>query len=449
MTTQLREVTAASLSEAAVTDGGTVRLRIIGPGWSQNGRYYPPETLQAAARDRVFAAGTHSYIDHPTATEEADRPERSLRDLAGSLATDAVWEEAGPHGPGLYADATIRDAYRPLVDDLAEVIGPSIRAEGMAQHGEAEGREGPIVSQITSAESVDLVTRPAAGGRVVQLIESVRSGHQLVPLEEARNAGAWLEAFLHATFTERADHLYGEGFLTRDERIALSQAIGQALTAFNDAVGDTAPHLYQRDPFADPDPSPTQVSESESPGEPGGSTMPEIPEEELAALREAASRVPDLERQLEEANQGSGERPSTSREVIQRELEQERHARAVVEARERARDVIAGVLEEAWVGPTVRQRITESLLANLPMTENRQLDEQRLVQVAESQRDQAEREASEIMSAGGLGATRDLSFQESNGGGFRPEVYEESLVKTFRNLGMSESAAKTAAQGRS
>ena len=179
--------------------------------------------------------------------------------------------------------------------------------------------------------------------------------------------------------------------------------------------------------------------------------MPEIPEEELAQLREAASRVETLERELEEANsRGDGEQPlTTSRQVIQRELEQERNARALVEARERARDVIGGVLNEAWVGPSVNRRITESLLADLPMTENRQLDEQRLVQRAERERDQAEHEASEIMSAAGVGATRDLSFHASESAAFTPEVYENKLAESFRRLGMNESAAKLAAQGRS
>ena len=451
MSTVLREATAASLQEAAVTNDGRLRMRIIAPGWSENGRYYPAETLQAAARDRVFAAGTHSYIDHPTMSEEADRPERSIRDLAGTLTSDAVWEANGPAGPGLYADADIRSAYQPLVDDLADAIGPSIRAEGVAEQGEAEGRSGPVVTAITSAESVDLVTRPAAGGRVLQLMESVRSGHELIDLAEARNAGAWFEAYLHQAFTERADHLYGEGHLTRDERIALSQAIGQALTAFNASVTGEAPHLYDRDPFAEPNPSPSPTAVSESqPGE-GGTAMPEIPEEELAQLREAASRVETLERQLEEANnRGNGEQPlTTSRQVIQRELEQERNARALVEARERARDVISGVLNEAWVGPSVNRRITESLLADLPMTENRQLDEQRLVERAERERDQAEHEASEIMSAAGVGATRDLSFHASESAAFTPEVYENKLAESFRRLGMNESAAKLAAQGRS
>lgn len=66
------------------------------------------------------------------------------------------------------------------------------------------------------------------------------------------NVADWFEAQLHSNFTVMADQLFGDGKLTREERIALSNAIGEALDAFHarlqqpDLAG-----LYARRPFID------------------------------------------------------------------------------------------------------------------------------------------------------------------------------------------------------
>lgn len=43
----------------------------------------------------------------------------------------------------------------------------------------------------------------------------------------------WFEAHLHLDFTQAADEMFGDGYLTRDERMALSHLIGLALDAFH------------------------------------------------------------------------------------------------------------------------------------------------------------------------------------------------------------------------
>lgn len=43
----------------------------------------------------------------------------------------------------------------------------------------------------------------------------------------------WIESRIHLNFTEIADELFGDGLLSREERIALSGLIGQALGTFN------------------------------------------------------------------------------------------------------------------------------------------------------------------------------------------------------------------------
>jgi hypothetical protein len=163
-----------ALQEQALRPDGTALLKIIQPGWGSSG-YYSEQLLR---RDgpKVFKAGLKSYWNHPTASEAAERPERDLRDFAAELVSDARYLKNGPAGPGLYADAKVFEAFAPAVEELAPHIGVSIRAQGVVKDGEAEGRKGKIVEKLSNALSVDFVTEPGAGGRVVQLFESAGRG---------------------------------------------------------------------------------------------------------------------------------------------------------------------------------------------------------------------------------------------------------------------------------
>jgi hypothetical protein len=154
---------------------GRALIRIITPGWGSSG-YYPADVLR---RDgpTVFRAGTQLYLNHPTRTEEAERPERDIRDLAGKLASDAVWMD-----DGLYADVEYYNNHRPLIAAIGEDLDVSIRADGTYRTGEAEGRKGRIIEQLVRAESIDFVTRAGAGGKVARLME----GRQDKPTEKVR-----------------------------------------------------------------------------------------------------------------------------------------------------------------------------------------------------------------------------------------------------------------------
>jgi len=187
-----------SLSEGAVRKDGTVSMKLVSPGWGSSGHY----SADVLKRDgpAAFPRGTKSYWDHPTPTQEAERPERSLHDLAAELITDARWEDNGKTGPGLYADAKVFGSYKEAVNDLAPHIGVSIRATGSAKNGEAEGRKGRIIEAITAGKSVDFVTVPGRGGEIVSLFEAARpidgsmhshpfTGNQIVSLFETARPG--------------------------------------------------------------------------------------------------------------------------------------------------------------------------------------------------------------------------------------------------------------------
>jgi hypothetical protein len=145
------------LSESATPDvAGSMSLKIIDAGRGSSG-VYPAATLEKAAKAKVFAKGLHLYMNHPSPTEDYDRPERSVHDLAGVLASDAVYRNGG-----LYAEAVIYPKYKDQLTAMAADIGVSIRAS-------AEKEQDGTISEIYQAHSVDFVTRPGRGGAILSV----------------------------------------------------------------------------------------------------------------------------------------------------------------------------------------------------------------------------------------------------------------------------------------
>lgn len=133
---------------------GTARVTLITPGVGSSGEY-SAEVLESAATEGVFAAGTHMYLDHPA---EGERPERSLRNLAGVLTEAATWD-----GSALIAPAKIYPRFRSMLADVQDAIGVSIRAGGVVESG--------VVKSIGPVASVDFVTKAGRGGSFA-LVES-------------------------------------------------------------------------------------------------------------------------------------------------------------------------------------------------------------------------------------------------------------------------------------
>ena len=161
-----------TITEAVGLTTGTgrrYRARLIeGDRWGSSG-YYPREMLERDGPN-VWPPGTQVYMDHPGATEQHDRPERSVRDLAGKITTAPVYE-----ADGLYADVEFYPHVAPIIEAMWEDVGMSIRAAGTAESGERDGRTGPIITSLTEGVSVDVVTRAGAGGKLVALLESARA----------------------------------------------------------------------------------------------------------------------------------------------------------------------------------------------------------------------------------------------------------------------------------
>jgi hypothetical protein len=201
------------LREGSVGQDGTAYLKLIAPGWGASG-YYSEEVL---ARDggKAFPTGTKNFWNHQTAAEESARPEGDLRDLASVLTEDAHYDKAGPAGAGLYAKAKVFEQFRQPVDDLAKHIGMSIRATGKAKEGKAAGKSGPIIEQLSRGISVDYVTTPGAGGKILQLFEAAR--RPAISLEESDMTSGMTKEEVQALIRESQAPLVTENKRLKDQ----------------------------------------------------------------------------------------------------------------------------------------------------------------------------------------------------------------------------------------
>ncbi len=212
-----------TLREGAVLQDGTAYLKLIAPGWGSSG-YYGQDLLE---RDgpKAFPKGTKNFWNHPTAAEEASRPEGDLTSVASVLTEDARYDANGPAGPGLYARAKVFEQFRQPVNELAPHIGMSIRAMGEARSGKAEGKSGQIIEKLTKGQSVDYVTEAGAGGKILQLFEAARSPQIQTQIEE----GADMDAAELKKLQESVATTQAENRKLR-ERMALSDAATEART---------------------------------------------------------------------------------------------------------------------------------------------------------------------------------------------------------------------------
>lgn len=158
---------------------------LIKPGRGSSG-YYTPEVLQ---RDgpKIFTAGTHMYWNHPTAQEEAARPEGNMDDLAAVLTGNAYWDENGRDGPALYGNAKPFADYAEKIAQKAPHTGLSIRAYGASESAKKapDGKPG-LVAALTRAESVDFVTRAGAGGKLFTESSKHEEGEDDMAAEDVR-----------------------------------------------------------------------------------------------------------------------------------------------------------------------------------------------------------------------------------------------------------------------
>lgn len=365
--------------------GSRMEITLITPGWGSSG-YYSAETLEKAAKDRVFPRKTQMHIDH-----EQDGGVGSVSTLAAYLNEDARWDpsytdpDTGVKGR-LVAEARATTKWGTTLAELAEAIGTSIAAPAKISLGEAEGRQGKIIEELVPGilNRVDFVTVAGRGGRIQEVLESANPE----PVQEARNVGMWLEARMHSMFTNMADEMFGDGRMTREERITLSAALGQALTSFTATVESEAPQLFERDLWDDPvSPAATEAAPTDSAPNPAavtknqeGANMATIEDKDLADLRESAGRATVAEADLSKAN----ERANATEAALKESND------------EAATELVNHALESAGLtAPKLAARLAEGY----PVKENGVIDRAKLAEtVAES--------VAELQVANGAGSVR-------------------------------------------
>lgn len=490
-------VTEASVGGATATKPGRMLVRLITAGISKNGNAYPAHVLEAAARSRAWGKGCKAYIDHATPEEEEAHPSGSVRALAAVLTEDARWD---PASQSLVAEVRLFEPWRGPLTEMAEAdaIGMSIRAWVSGGPGEYQGQECFLVERIEVGRSCDFVTDPAAGGGIISVLEAVGNP---VPTAEAANLGAWLESRLHLTLTQYADDMYGDGQLTRDERIALSGAIGDGLQAWTARIETDAPQLFQRDRWSSaPEPEQAAVVAAESataeppqdppaqtpPAEPAPTpevtpdvtdgTPPSVPatpsdpeEEPVSGIQTGAppeqagiATVPDSETtpaqpsaEALQALLAEAMRPLTEQIAAFQAREGQRDAEArTLRHRQQAAEAVTTALQNtdhADVVASISSRVNSRVLADVPTTAEGAVDDARLGEVIATviadEATHVRRERANALAEAGVGLPFGVGAapaQESNDDGL------EGVLENFYSgaLGMTSEAAKIAGKGR-
>lgn len=183
-----------SLAEAVSVDRvkREVRCMVIreGAGNKRDRHFYGPEAIRDIAR---VIEGAQSYINHPTARQQQERPEGDVRELCGYWKDAAIVEGAdgkkgvmatlccdrSPAGDEALAKAEHAIQYAKEFPDLQEVYaGLSINGDGETEPRDMtiDGEDVEMLYVIAVTEcGADVVTRPAREGRFLGLLESMRN----------------------------------------------------------------------------------------------------------------------------------------------------------------------------------------------------------------------------------------------------------------------------------
>ena len=149
-------------------------ITVIRPGLSKNNRYYPESVLK---RDFKIFEGVKMFADHASEKAEREYPGGQIGNWVANLRNVRAEADGTLRGEAVIIDTPFKEKLSALAkNNLLEQFGVSIRAYGRGSVREVEGvGKVNFVEALEKAESVDFVTRPAAGGKVESLAES--DGH--------------------------------------------------------------------------------------------------------------------------------------------------------------------------------------------------------------------------------------------------------------------------------
>lgn len=160
-----------SLSESAdrgISRSGNVWLvQLMSEGVGTSG-VYPADVLERDGAT-AFPAGTHTFLNHLTESDEWERSgNHAIQDLVGVTTEDAHYDA---ETKSLRAPVKWFGGFESFIEEAKDYIGLSVEAHGTINEG--------IVESITYSplNAVAVVPRAGRDGKVLSLIESYRENH--------------------------------------------------------------------------------------------------------------------------------------------------------------------------------------------------------------------------------------------------------------------------------
>jgi len=490
--------------------GSRRNITIIRSGWGSSG-YYAPAVLERDI-PRIFPTGTQMYLNHPTVEEEKQRPERDIRDLVGkvietprmagidSVSVAHVYEHWLPTINALAGDIglSIRAFGTTEKGAAGGKEGPIVQSlnEGLSiDYVTKAGAGGEVGEMIESARSHSPSYQDQAVTAFNAILES--AGQKPIPADllkevmsnpvlgeedlifEAMRIGdmeIWKTGEL--VEAERYYDLFLERDVSDDERISLAKK-GQAIPIKDDKgniIGGRFPMANCEDVKA------AAMSVGRGKGNDVKGFIKKVasklscpvpfkesghgrtqPKENQVEIDEATLNATVAKAVAEAMNKQKSEQEEEDSKKKVKEAE-DRAAKAEESLRkEKAARLVGQIVRESKKIPAdVQARVIESSLAgNLPTLSDGSLDEGALTERANSAiRREAEYVAKMLGKKPGgnvEGVGPSLDIFENFGGHHEgsddedepmSEADRKSIQKSYETIGMSESAAKAAAEGR-
>jgi hypothetical protein len=162
-----------SLKPVLEADGSTTGREwsalIIEAGQSLNGGIYPKDVLH---RDKSVFEGVPVFANAGPDHDNNGRGSRSLAGFVHALTDDDMGIAGNIH----ISDPILRETMADLSKNgkLDEFMGLSIVAYGRWEYDTEDMEKPPVLVEFKKGESVDIVRHPAAGGKFIKAIESIR-----------------------------------------------------------------------------------------------------------------------------------------------------------------------------------------------------------------------------------------------------------------------------------
>lgn len=179
---QLREQVGGGISKDGKKKSRVFLVTIIeeGMGNSKDKNYYSGEALQKGV---PLFNGTKAYADHPDMIQEKTLPERSMKDLVGWYSDCFVDSNPETGRSRLRGKLHFFPSAKWLTDMIDTILGEptaqnlfgiSINAIGKTRTVEMNGDMVNYVEEFQKVDSADVVTEPAARGKIDKVLESRR-----------------------------------------------------------------------------------------------------------------------------------------------------------------------------------------------------------------------------------------------------------------------------------